>query len=134
MKVLKIFAGFAMASFFLFTSNALAANRGNLQLFENVVVNGTQLNAGHYKVEWNDASADKTTEVKILKGNDVVATAAARIVNSTTPQNNDGYTISKTKNGKEALTEVFFSGKDWTLELRHPGAMNSSGPPSPSGH
>lgn len=134
MRVLKIFAGFAMVLFFLFASNALAANRGNLQLFEKVMVNGTQLNAGHYKVEWNDASVNKTTEVKILKGNDVVATAPARIVSSTTAQDNDGYSIRKTKSGKETLTEVFFSGKDWTLELRHPGAMHSSSPTTPSGY
>jgi hypothetical protein len=130
MNVSKILAGLTLGACLLFASSALAADHGNLQIFQKVTVNGTQLTPGRYKVEWS--GSNQKTEVKILKGNDVLASAPGKIVPSMA-QEDSGYTMKKTKSGNEDLTGVFFGGKKWTLELKQTASLEASHSANPSG-
>ena len=123
MKVSSLIAALALGASLMFASSALASDHGNLQLFQNVTVNGIQLKPGQYKLEWNGASKD--THVKIFKGHDLLASARAQIVPSAS-QEQDGYTMRKVKGGQEDLTGVFFSGKDWTLHFQQPSLMKAT--------
>jgi hypothetical protein len=130
MNVSKILAGLALGACLFFASSAFASDHGNLQLFQKVNVNGAQLGPGQYKVEWS--GTNNHAKVKILKGNDVLASAPGKIV-PTEAQEDDGYTMKRTKSGKEDLTGVFFGGKKWTLELRQSASLNSAHSTTQSG-
>jgi hypothetical protein len=123
MKVSSLIAGIAFAASLLFATSALASDHGNLQIFQEVTVNGVQLKPGQYKLEWNGASKD--THVKIFKGKDLLASAPAKIVPSASQQE-DGYTMRKTKSGKDDLTGVFFGGKDWTLQIEPHSSLKTA--------
>ena len=107
----------------LLASSALASSSGNLQLFEKVTVDGKPLSPGQYKVEW--MGNGNNVHLEVLKDGNVVATAPAKM-NPGNSQDNDGYITTTQKNGSKALTAVFFSGKDWTLQLNSPKAMKAS--------
>lgn len=107
----------------LLASSALASSSGNLQLFEKVTVDGKSLSPGQYKVEW--MGSGNNVHLEVLKDGNVVATAPAKM-NPGNSQDNDGYITKTEKNGTKALTAVFFSGKDWTLQLNSPKAMKAS--------
>ena len=62
----------------LATSAFAAANKGSMQLLDPVTVSGKQLPAGDYSVKWDGTGPN--VEVNILKGNKVVATTPARLI------------------------------------------------------
>lgn len=123
MKLSSLAASVALGGSLLLASSALASSSGNLQLFEKVNLDGKSLSAGQYKVEWN-GSGNKV-HMEVLKDGNVVATAPAKMTPGN-PQDNDGYITTTEKNGTKALTAVFFSGKNWTLQLNSPKAMKAS--------
>lgn len=114
MKLTKLAAGLALGASLLLASSALASNKGNLQLFQKVTLDGKALSPGQYKVEWNGSG--NNVHVKVLKDGDTVASAIATMKPGNS-QDNDGYVTTKEKDGSEALTSVFFGGKDWSLDL-----------------
>ncbi|HUI75745.1 MAG TPA: hypothetical protein VLX32_12400 [Candidatus Acidoferrum sp.] len=130
MNVSKLLAGVTLGACLFFASSAFASDHGNLRLFEKVTVNGTQLGPGRYKVEWS--GTNNKAEVKILKGSDLLASVPAKIV-PTEAQEDDGYTMKKTKSGKEDLTGVFFGGKKWTLEIKQASSLNTAHSTTQSG-
>jgi hypothetical protein len=122
MKLSKLAAGLALGASLLLASSAFASNKGDLQLFQKVTLDGKALSPGQYKVEWNGSGND--VHLKVLKDGDVVATAMATM-KSGNSQDNDGYVTTKEKNGSEALTSIFFGGKDWSLQL-HPAKSGAT--------
>lgn len=122
MKLSKLAAGLALGASLLLASSALASNKGDLQLFQKVTLEGKALSPGQYKVEWNGSGKD--VHLKVLKDGDVVATAMATMKPGNS-QDNDGYVTTKEKNGSEALTSIFFGGKDWSLKL-HPAKSSAT--------
>lgn len=101
----------------LLATSAMAAgtSKGTLRLFDSVDVQGKQLPPGDYKVEWNGDGPN--VEVSITNGKKTVASVPAQVVTITPKSQNDGYAAKKSDDGKNALTEIFFSGKSYELRL-----------------
>jgi hypothetical protein len=93
--------------------------KGTLHLYESLDVQGKQLQPGDYKLEWN-GTGDKV-EVNIRSGKETVATVPAKVVPTERKLDSDGYTASKDQDGKNKLSQVFFHGKDYRLELEPQG-------------
>lgn len=96
-------------------SSAFAATKENLQLFNPTVVNGTQLKAGEYKLQWEGSGPN--VEVSILQGKKVVTKTQAHLVDLTTPANNSAAVITKNSDGTSSLEGARFAGKKFALEL-----------------
>jgi hypothetical protein len=125
MKVTKFFTLLAGSSLLL-SASAFAgnSNKKSLHIYENVTVEGKQLPAGDYRVEWTGTGSDVT--VNILKGKDTVASVPARIVPVNVPYKQDGYTATAAKDGSQSLTQFFFSGEKFDLEIGQAAAANTA--------
>jgi len=99
----------------LLASSAFAATKGNLQLQSPTMVNGTQLKAGDYKLEWEGTGPD--VQVSILQGKKVVAKVPAKVVELKMPAQNNSAVVSNNTDGTSSLAGVHFAGKTTALEL-----------------
>jgi hypothetical protein len=106
----SLVVGFAL----VLVSSALAATKGNLELQSPTVVNGTQLKAGDYKLEWDGTGPD--VQVSFLQGRKVVAKVPAKVVELKTKAAANSAIISNA-DGKPSLEGVHFAGKTTALEL-----------------
>ena len=86
-------------------------------------VNGTQLKAGAYKVEWDGSGPN--VEVSILQGKNVVAKVPAHVVALNAAPEFDTAVVKKDSAGMNQLTGVRFGGKKVALELGDSGSMSS---------
>src|SRR5271167_4416672 len=93
----------------LATSAFAAANQGSMQLQDPVTVSGKQLRAGDYSVKWDGNGPN--VEVSILKGNKVVATTQARLIDLSDKPSRDSAVIQSNGDGSRSLAEIHFSGK-----------------------
>lgn len=94
---------------------AANTNKKSLHLYEKITVNGQQLAPGDYKVEWNGSGPDVT--INIVKGRDMVATANAQMVSQTESNDQDGYALKPGKDGSQSLSQVFFTGEKYDLNI-----------------
>ena len=99
----------------LAASSALAAAKGSLQLNNPVLVNGTTLKPGDYKVEWEGSGPN--VELSIVQGKKVVAKVPARLVELQSPASNDAAVTRKNDSGPNSLAGVRFQGKKFAFEL-----------------
>jgi hypothetical protein len=99
----------------LLASSAFAATKGQLQLQSPTMVNGTQLKAGDYKLEWEGTGPD--VEVSILQGKKVVAKVPAKVVELKTKAQDNSAIVSNNTDGTSSLAGVHFAGKTTALEL-----------------
>ncbi|MGH7993648.1 MAG: hypothetical protein ACREDQ_09035 [Limisphaerales bacterium] len=123
MKVSKMLT-LAVGSALLLSAAAFAGNgnRKSLHLTDKVTVQGKQLKPGNYTVEWNGTGPN--VDVNIRRGNKTVATVPARIVSVSAPYKQDGYTSVAAKDGTESITQFFFSGEKFGLELSQESGAN----------
>jgi hypothetical protein len=117
----------------LLSASAFAGdtNKKSLHLYETVSVEGKQLPPGDYKVQWSGSGP--SVQLNILKGKDTVATVSAQVVNESASNTQDGYTLRPAQNGSQELEGIFFSGKNYTLEIQS-AANTSSGTSSGGTH
>ncbi|MGC1484890.1 MAG: hypothetical protein WA789_13925 [Candidatus Acidiferrum sp.] len=116
MKVSKFYVALIGATLLLPACVLAAnANRKSLHLYESITVNGRQLAPGDYKVEWSGSGPDVT--INILKGRDTVASATAQIVSQAESNDQDGYALKPGKDGSQSLSQVFFSGEKYDLNI-----------------
>ena len=115
MKFATISKSLVLGLAVLLASSAFAANKGNLQLNHPVTVNGTQVKAGDYKVQWDGSGPN--VEVSILQGKNVVAKVPAHIVDLSAASQNDAAVTRKSDDGNSALAGVRFQGKKFALEI-----------------
>jgi hypothetical protein len=104
-----------LASALVLASSAFAATKGSLQLSNPVMVNGTKLKAGDYRVEWEGTGPD--VEVSILQGKNVVAKTPAHVIDLDRPSANDAAVTRANESGPNTLAGVRFQGKKTALEL-----------------
>ena len=97
------------------TSTAFAASKGNLQLSSTTTINGTQLKAGEYRVEWEGSGP--AVELSIKQGKNVIAKVPARVVDLNSVTANDAAVVRLNGDGTSSLTGVRFQGKKFALEL-----------------
>jgi hypothetical protein len=107
-------------------SSAFASTKASLQIENPVMVNGTALKPGDYKVEWDGSGPN--VEVSILQGKKVVAKVAAQVVELQTPAANSAAVTRDNGSGTKTLAGVRFEGKKFSLELGEAsGSMQGEG-------
>ena len=99
----------------LLASSALAATKASLQLSNPVLINGTTLKPGDYKVQWDGSGPN--VELSILQGKNVIAKVPARVVDLQAPAANDAAVTQKNASGPNTLAGLRFQGKKFALEL-----------------
>jgi hypothetical protein len=109
----------------LATSVFAASNKGSMQLLDPVTVSGKQLPAGDYSVKWDGSGPN--VELNILKGNKVVATTPARLIDLNQKANNDAAVVKSNDDGSRSLAEIHFGGKKYGLAIGQETAMDGSG-------
>ena len=125
MKVTKLFTLLAGSSLLLSASVfAGNSNKKSLHLYESVTIEGKQLPAGDYRVEWTGTGSDVT--LNILKGKETVASVPARIVPVNVAFQQDGYTATAQKDGTQSVTQLFFSGQKFDLEIGQASSANTT--------
>jgi hypothetical protein len=90
----------------LLASSAFAANKGSLTLINPASINGTQLKAGDYRLEWDGAGP--AVEVSIMPG---------KVVDLSAPAQNNAAIVQKSDSGPNTLSGARFEGKKFALEL-----------------
>ena len=122
MNISRLAKGLGLAAALFLTAGAFASNKGSLQVNTPVTVNGKLLAAGVYSVMWDGSGPD--VQVSFLKGKNVVATAAAHVIDLDNPPAADMAVVKKNEQGSNVLAEIRFGRKKKALALD--GAM----PPS----
>ena len=100
-------------------SSAFAASKANLTLNNPTNVNGTKLNAGEYKLEWDGSGPN--VEVSILQGKKVVAKVPAKVVDLDKAPSNNAALLKQNGDGSTTLSGVRFQGKKYALEMGESG-------------
>jgi hypothetical protein len=121
MKLSRNLFSLTLASLLL-TAIAFAApaSKGTLKLFEPVTVQGKQLAAGKYAVEWNGEGPN--VQLNIADGKNGVAAIPARIVPGV-KNRTSGYASAKQQDGRSELTNLFFEGKAYQLQISDSAAQ-----------
>ena len=121
MKFAKVSKGLLLGLALLLATSAFAAsNKGSMQLLDPVTVSGKQLPAGEYSVKWDGSGPN--VELNILKGNKVVATTPARLVDLSQKPNSDSAIVQQNGDGSKSLTEIHFGGKKYALAIGNESA------------
>jgi hypothetical protein len=116
MKFQSISKSLLLGLALLLASSAFAAsNKGSVQFIDPVTVSGKQVPAGDYSVKWDGNGPN--VEVNILKGNKVVATTPARLIDLNQKQDNDAAVVKSNEDGSRSLTEIHFGGKKYALAI-----------------
>jgi hypothetical protein len=127
MKVSRNLFSVTLASLLLAaTAFASPASKGTLKIFEPVTVQGKQLAPGKYTVEWNGEGPN--VQLNIADGKNSVTAIPAHLVPVSTKNRTSGYTSEKQQDGQIALTNVFFEGKAFELQIGHQSASQGTQP------
>lgn len=130
MKLSRNLFSLTLASL-LFAGGAFAApaSKGTLKLFEPVTVQGKQLAPGQYTVQWNGEGPN--VQVHITDGRNAVTAVPARIVQVAAKNKTSGYSSEKEQDGRNELTNLFFEGKAYELQIAQ--SASQGGQPAASG-
>ena len=125
MKLSTISKSLLLGMALLLATGAFAANKGSLQVQDPVTVSGKQLPAGDYQLKWDGKGPN--VELSILKGNKVVATVPARLVDINQSASSDAAVVRKNEDGSRSLSEIRFSGKKYALAIGEEAATADTG-------
>ena len=120
MRTKNISKGLLFGASLLLASAAFAGEKASLKVYETLKVNGKTIPAGNYDVSWEGAGSN--VQVSILKGKDTIATLPAQIEASNAASASTGYSTRKEGDGSKSMTNVFFAGKKYTLNLEQRAA------------
>ena len=99
----------------LLASSAFASNnKGSLLVGEAFEVSGQQLPAGEYQVRWDGTGS--TVEISFMQGKKELAKTSAKMVPLDTVSYGDSAGVDH-NSGKEAISEIRFSGKKFALVI-----------------
>jgi hypothetical protein len=115
MKFATLSKSLLMGMALLLAASAFAATKASLQLNNPVMVNGTTLKAGDYKVQWEGSAG--SVELSIMQGKNVLAKVPAHVIELQTPAGNNAAVTRKNESGPNTLAGVRFQGKKFALEL-----------------
>ena len=100
---------------------ATGTTKGTLHLYDDVTIQGKQLPPGDYKLEWNGEGPN--VNLTIDQGRKAVVSVPVQVVPVTEKKQNDGYVSTKNADGQNALSEIFFHGRNYELKLQdQPGS------------
>ena len=125
MKLSTISKSLLLGMALLLATGAFAANKGSLQVQDPVTVSGKQLPAGDYQLKWDGKGPN--VELSILKGNKVVASVPARLVDINQSASSDATVVRKNEDGSRTLSEIRFSGKKYALAIGEEAATADTG-------
>ena len=115
MKFATVSKSLVMGLALLLASSAFAATKANLVLNNPTTLNGTKLKAGEYKLEWDGTGPN--VEVSVLQGKKVVAKVPAKVVDLSTPSQNNAAVVTTNSDGSTSLAGVRFQGKKFGIDL-----------------
>ena len=95
------------------TAFAKDKNEGKFTLSSPAQMGTTQLQPGDYKVTWDGSGSE--VQVKILQGNNVVATTSAKLVQKERPAPYSAVTLSTPTNGTATVNELSFDKRKESL-------------------
>ncbi len=95
------------------TAFAKDKNEGKFTLSSPAQMGTTQLQPGDYKVTWDGSGSE--VQVKILQGNNVVATTSAKLVQKERPAPYSAVTLSTPANGTATVNELSFDKRKESL-------------------
>jgi hypothetical protein len=124
MKVSRISKGLLLGLTLLLATSVFAANKGQLQLNDPLTINGKQLAAGEYRLQWEGTGS--SVELSILRGKTVVASVPARLVDLDRPAQADLTIVRMNADGSKALSEIRFGGKKYSLAIGNESAKVDS--------
>jgi hypothetical protein len=127
MKTQKIFKGVILGMALLMTVSAFAAsaNKGSLQLMDSVTLNGKQLAAGEYSLQWDGSG--NNVQLSVMQGKKLVVTTPAQLINLEKSPSNGAAIIKSNTDGTKALAEVRFGGKKYALAIGGDSAQPEPG-------
>ena len=115
MKFATVSKSLVMGLALMLATSAFASDKGKLQIYNPVTVNGTTLKPGDYKLEWTGNSGN--VELSIIQGKNVVAKVPAHLVALNSASDNDAAVVNNGDNGTQTLSGIRFEGKKFALEL-----------------
>jgi hypothetical protein len=118
MKARNISKGWLLGLTLLLATSLFAAgnsNKGSLRTLNPVTVNGTNLPAGDYSLKWEGSGS--SVQLNILKGNKVVVTTPAHLVDLDKPATTDSAVVRSDSSGGRILASVRFEGKKYALQI-----------------
>jgi hypothetical protein len=115
MKFATVSKSLVMGLALMLATSAFASDKGKLQIYNPVTVNGTTLKPGDYKLEWTGTGGN--VELSIIQGKNVLAKVPAHVVDLNAPSANDAAVVNNGENGTKTLAGVRFEGKKFALEL-----------------
>jgi hypothetical protein len=116
MKFANVSKGLLLGLTLLLATSVFAANnKGSLQTMSDLTVSGKTLPAGEYSLKWEGTGSN--VQLNILKGNKVVVTTPARLVDLSQAPSSDAAVIRSNGDGSKSLAEVRFSGKRYALQI-----------------
>jgi len=129
MKLSKLSLAF-FGSALLLSSAAVAgdSNKGSLNLYEKVNVEGKELNPGKYTITWDGTGPD--VQVTVSQGKQTVATFPAHVAEQATRNTEDAYGSAADTTGSRTLTAIYPNGKRFSLELENKSASQPSSTPA----
>lgn len=131
MKMARLtIAVFGVALLCLASAFAGEINKGKLDLLEKVSVDGTPLDPGTYKVEWEGNGP--TVQVTLLKGKQTVATFPAHLTQQAASNLADAYASTKEPDGSRSLNTIYVGGKPYVLEVEQKAASQQQSSTNPS--
>jgi hypothetical protein len=107
--------GLLFGASLLLASAAFAGEKASVKVYETVRVNGKTIPAGNYDVSWEGTGSN--VQVSVQKGKETVATIPAQLEASNSAPASTGYSTRKEGDGSKSITNVFFAGKKYTLNL-----------------
>jgi hypothetical protein len=125
MKSSKLSKGLLLGLALLLATSAFAANKGSLQVSDEVTVSGKQLARGEYTVKWEGNGPN--VELNILQGKKVVATTPARLIDLNRTADGDSAVVRKNDDGSRTLAEIRFAGKKYALAVGNESAKAETG-------
>jgi hypothetical protein len=123
MKTANFAKGLLLGASLLLASAAFAGEKATLKLYENVTINGKTLRAGKYDVAWEGSGSN--VQLSIRQGKETLATLPAQVETTQSAPTASGYSAKKEDNGSRELTNIFFAGKKYTINLGQQAATSA---------
>jgi hypothetical protein len=124
MKLTKGFKGLLLGMILLLAAGAWASNRASIELTDDVSVGGQQLKAGDYSLRWDGNGPN--VELSILKGNKVVATTPAHLIDTAQKVTMDTILTKSNADGTKSLSQVQPAGKKFALAVGQESAAGGA--------
>jgi hypothetical protein len=123
MKTRHFAKGLLFGATLVLASAVLAGEKATVKFYEDVKVNGKTLAPGRYDLTWEGSGAN--VQLSIHQGKETVATIPAQIESSASAPASTGYSTKKEDDGSRSLTNVFFSGKKYSINIDQQAAATA---------